>query len=144
MYKRCRLEEPQRLSLFIQDEFSVEVCCGIIRALQSFQTQVENFPLETSFKDVLYLESHKKGCSDYLLKCEMSTSDEGEEKEPKEQLEEEHEELYPEVSAGSKKQKQRDSIRTDNCANMNLFKCDKCKYNFKRTNELEDHFQDCH
>ena len=50
MYKRCRLEEPQRLPLFIQDEFSVEVCCGIIRALQSFQTQVENFPLETSFK----------------------------------------------------------------------------------------------
>ena len=50
VYKRCRLEEPQRLPLFIQDEFSVEVCCGIIRALQSFQTQVENFPLETSFK----------------------------------------------------------------------------------------------
>ena len=50
MYKRCRLEEPQRLPLFIQEEFSVEVCCGIIRALQSFQTQVENFPLETSFK----------------------------------------------------------------------------------------------
>ena len=27
---------------------------------------------------------------------------------------------------------------------MNLFKCDKCKYNFKGTSELEDHFQDCH
>ena len=50
MYKRCRLEEPQRLPLFIQEEFSVKVCCGIIRALQSLQTQVENFPLETSFK----------------------------------------------------------------------------------------------
>lgn len=55
MYKRCRLEEPQRLPLFIQDEFSVEVCCGIIRALQSFQTQVENFSLETSFNDRTYL-----------------------------------------------------------------------------------------
>lgn len=50
VYKRCRLEEPQHLPLFMQDKFSVEVCCGIIRALQSFQTQVENFPLETSFK----------------------------------------------------------------------------------------------
>ena len=41
-------------AVFIQDEFSVEVCCGIIRALQSFQTQVENFPLETSFKRAKY------------------------------------------------------------------------------------------
>ena len=27
---------------------------------------------------------------------------------------------------------------------MNLVECDKCKYNFRRTNELEDHIQDYH
>ena len=27
---------------------------------------------------------------------------------------------------------------------MNLFKCDGCEYTFKRTNELEDHYQDYH
>ena len=64
MYKRCRLEEPQRLPLFIQDEFSVEVCYGIIRALQSFQTQVENFPLETSFNDVKIQGTRNKEARD--------------------------------------------------------------------------------
>ena len=93
----------------------------------------------TTFKDVLYLESHKEGYNDYVLKCEMSSSYEVGGKEPKEHLKEEHEE-----SAGPKKQKQRDTIRTENYANMNLFECDKCKYNFRRTNELEDHIQDYH
>ena len=42
----------------------------------------------TTFKDILYSESHKKGCNDYVLKCEMRTSHEVEEKDPKEQLKE--------------------------------------------------------
>ena len=69
---------------------------------------------------------------------------EHEEKDLKEHLKEKHEESYPKESAGSKKQKQGDTIRTENYANMNLFECDKCKYNFRRTNELEDHIQDYH
>ena len=74
----------------------------------------------------------------------MSTSYEVKEKDPKEHLKEKHEELYPKESVGPKKQKQRDSFRTENRANMSLFKCDKCKYTFKRTNEPEDHCQDYH
>ena len=53
----------------------------------------------TTFKDVLYLESHKKGCNDYVLRCGIIVSYEVEGSEPKEHLEEKHEGLYPEESA---------------------------------------------
>ena len=98
----------------------------------------------TTFKDILYLESHKKGCNGCVLRCEMSTSYEVKEKDPKEHLKEKHEELYPKESVGPKNQKQRNSFRTENCTNVNLFKCDGCEYTFKRTNEPEDHYQDYH
>jgi len=55
-----------------------------------------------------------------------------------------HAEKHDKESARPKKQKQRDSIRTEKCANTKFFKCDKCKHNFKRTNEIEDHIQDWH
>ena len=98
----------------------------------------------TIFKDVLYLESHKKECNDHVLRCGMSVFYESEESRLKKHLEDKHEELYLEESAGTKEQKQRDSTRTEKYANTKLFKCNKCKHNFKRTNEIEDHIQDWH
>ena len=74
----------------------------------------------------------------------MSVFYESEESRLKKHLEDKHEELYLEESAGTKEQKQRDSTRTEKYANTKLFKCNKCKHNFKRTNEIEDHIQDWH
>ena len=48
----------------------------------------------STFKNVPYLESHKKGCNDYVLRCGMSASYEVEGREPKEHLEEKHEGLH--------------------------------------------------
>ena len=100
--------------------------------------------LYATLKNVHHLEPHKKGCSSWVLKCEISSSYDVKEKDPKEHLKEKHEELYPKESVGPKNQKQRNSFRTENCTNVNLFKCDGCEYTFKRTNEPEDHYQDYH
>ena len=75
-------------------------------------------------------------------RCGMSAFYESEESRLKEHLEDKHEGLYLEESAeeninkhakkhdiesaGPFKQKQRDSIRTEKCANTKSFKCDKC------------------
>ena len=95
-----------------------------------------------------------------MFRCERCGVYEFKESELKDHIEEKHHGLYLEPTAEEnnnkheeevdkesvepKKQKQRDSIWSEKCANAKMFKCDRCDFTLECENEFNEHYNQMH